>query len=136
MLTKKQVKANIARLQGGLVYRGEVTGVRQTYYVFEAEGSFFVLSFARSEAKYGSGYFNVVDAGAVEYVRSRFAGRKAVTAKDVVQRARRTAHAPTSLVALNVLYVLVALGEAEIVQQGERGELVFALRAGHKKRAA
>ncbi|HEX7061294.1 MAG TPA: hypothetical protein VF200_04940 [Woeseiaceae bacterium] len=136
MLTKRQVKANIARLQGGLVYRGEVSGVRQTYYIFEAEGSFFVLSFARSESKPGSGYFNVVDAEAVEYVRSRFAGKRAVTAKDVVHRARRTAHAPTSLIALNVLYVLVALGEAEIVQQGENRALVFAMRPGTRKRAA
>lgn len=132
MLTKRQVKANIARLQGGLVYRGEVSGVRQTYYVFEAESSFFVLSFARSESKYGSGYFNVVDAGAVQYVRSRFAGQRAVTAKEVAHRARRTSHAPTSLIALNVLYVLVALGEAEIVQQGANRELVFTMRPGKK----
>ena len=46
-----------------------VAGVRQTYYVLEAEGSFFVMSFARSEAKPGAGYFNVVDAKAVDYVR-------------------------------------------------------------------
>jgi hypothetical protein len=127
MVTKRQARKNIKRLQSGLVYRGEVTGVRQTYYVFEAEGCYFVLSFARAEAKAGSGYFNVVDAKAVDYVRERFAGDKEVTAKEVAARARRTKHAPSNLVALNILYVLVALDEAEIVREGLHQQLVFSI---------
>ena len=129
MVTKRQARKSITRLQGGLVFRGEVSGVRQTYYVFEAEGAFFVLSFALSETKAGSGYFNVVNAEAVEYVRSRFAGDKAVTAKDVANRARRTKHAPSSLVALNILYVLVALDEARIVREAAHRQLIFSLKA-------
>lgn len=127
MVTKREARRQIASLQSGLIYRGEVTGVRQTYYVFETEGSFFVLSFARPEAKRASGYFNVVDARAVAYVRDRFAGDKAVTAKDVAGKARRTKHAPTSLIALNILYVLVALGSAKIVREGAHQQLVFAV---------
>lgn len=127
MVSKRQARKNLVKLQSGLVYRGEVTGVRQTYYVFEAEGAYFVLSFARAESKPGAGYFNMVDAKAVDYVRQRFAGERHVTAKDVVARARRTSHTPTSLVALNILYVLVALNEAKIVAEGPNRQLVFSV---------
>src|ERR687898_3406736 len=60
-------RMNIRKLQQGLKYRGRVTAVRQTYHVFEAKEYFFVLSFARSKARKGSGYFNVVDQAAVQY---------------------------------------------------------------------
>lgn len=128
MFNKRQARLSISRLQSGLLFRGEVSGVRQTYYVLEAEGSFFVMSFALSESKRASGYFNIVDEDAVEYVRTRFAGERAVTARDVVARARRTRHAPTSLVALNILYVLVASGAARIVRAGANRQLVFSVR--------
>ncbi len=127
MVSKRQARKNIANLQAGLVFRGEVGGVRQTYYVLEAEGSFFVMSFARSESKPGAGYFNMVDAKAVDYVRDRFAGEKNVTAQEVADRARRTKHAPTSLIALNILYVLVALDEARIVGEGQHRQLRFSV---------
>lgn len=127
MVSKRLARKNIKSLQSGLVFRGEVAGVRQTYFVLEAAASYFVLSFALSEAKPGAGYFNVVDAKAVDYVRDRFAGKKAVTAQDVAGRARRTKHAPTSLVALNILYVLVALDEATIVGEGPHRQLRFSI---------
>ncbi len=127
MISKREARNNLVKLQSGLVYRGEVRGVRQTYYVFEAEGAYFVMSFARAESKPGAGYFNLVDAKAVDYVRSRFAGERNVTARDVAARARRTSHAPTSLVALNILYVLVALNEAEIVGEGPNRQLLFSV---------
>lgn len=130
MVSKRQARKSIARLQSGLVFRGEVAAVRQTYYVFEAEGAYFLLSFALAESKAGSGYFNVVDAKAVDYVRERFAGGRAVTAKEVAARARRTAHAPSNLAALNILYVLVALGRAKIVREGTNRQLVFSIASG------
>ena len=127
MLSKRLARKNIASLQSGLVFRGDVAGVRQTYYVLEAKGCFFVMSFARSDAKPGAGYFNVVDVKAVDYVRDRFAGEKNVTAQEVARRAKRTKHAPTSLVALNILYILVALDEAKLVGQGQHGQLRFSI---------
>jgi len=123
---------NIRTLQRGLVYRGHVKAVRQTYHVFEAEGYFFVLSFALSKTRRGSGYFNVIDAGAVDYVQQRLGGTRGVTAKDVVAAARRTRHIRTSLVALNVLYILVALGSARILRAGEHRQLFFAVRKGRR----
>src|SRR5207302_10403534 len=81
---------NIRTLQRGLKYRGRVKAVRQTYHVFEAQGYFFVLSFALSKARRGSGYFNVIDTDAVDYVQQRIGGTRGVTAKDVMAAARRT----------------------------------------------
>src|SRR5690606_24996641 len=90
MATKSELRSNIARIKSGLEFRGEVSGVRQTYYVFEADTCYFVMSFARSESKPGAGYFNIVEKSAVGYVRKRFAGDKKVTARDVHARAKRT----------------------------------------------
>jgi hypothetical protein len=119
---------NIKMLQRGLKYCGRVKAVRQTYHVFEAQGYFFVLSFALSKTRRGSGYFNVIDTGAVEYVRQRMGGTRGVTAKDVVTAARRTRHIPSTLAALNVLYILVALQAASIVRAGKNRQLFFAVR--------
>jgi hypothetical protein len=119
---------NIRKLQQGLKYRGRVMAVRQTYHVFEAKEYFFVLSFARSKARKGSGYFNVVDQAAVQYVQAHFGGKRGVTAKDVVSAARRTKHVPTALMALNILYVLVALEQATMLRAGAHQQLFFAVR--------
>jgi hypothetical protein len=124
---------NIRKLQQGLEYRGRVAAVRQTYHVFEAPEYFFVLSFARAKTRRGSGYFNVVDQTAVRYVQARVGGKAGVTAKDVVAAARRTKHVPSSLLALNILYVLVALERARIQRSGEHRQLFFSVR---KPRAA
>ncbi|MGH8222112.1 MAG: hypothetical protein ACREQZ_03980 [Woeseiaceae bacterium] len=127
MVTKRQARTNIARLQAGLDYRGEASGARQTYYVFEASDCYFVLSFAPAESTRGSGYFTVVDNAVVDYVRKRFAGEKKITAKDLVRGARRTRHIPNNLLALNIFYVLVALGEAKIVGEGPNRQLLFSI---------
>jgi hypothetical protein len=119
---------NIRTLQRGLKYRGRVKAVRQTYHVFEAQRYFFVLSFAHSKARRSSGYFNVIDTGAVDYLQQRMGGMRGVTARDVVVAARRTRHIPTTLAALNVLYILVALGSASIVRAGKHRQLFFSVR--------
>ena len=124
---------NIRKLQKGLKYRGHVAGVRQTYHVFEASDYFFILSFALSKERRGSGYFNVISMAAVDYVEGRFAGRSGITAKDVVSAARRTKHVATSLIALNILYVLVALDQATILRTGQHRRLYFAVRKGRRQ---
>jgi hypothetical protein len=123
---------NIRTLQRGLQYCGRVDATRQTYHVFDAQGYFFVLSFALSKSRRGSGYFNVVDKGAVDYVHRRVGGTRGVTAKEVVAGARRTKHVATTLAALNILYVLVALGFAEITRSGEHRQLFFTVRKGRR----
>jgi hypothetical protein len=114
---------DITDLEGGLAYRGKVVAVRQTYYVFEAKSYFFVTSFSR--AKPGAGNFNVVSKKGVEYVQRAFAGRRGITSSAVVTRARGTRNAPTTLFALNILYVLVALGAAQIERRGGHSKLFF-----------
>ncbi|HET7756718.1 MAG TPA: hypothetical protein VFK87_05640 [Steroidobacteraceae bacterium] len=119
---------NIRSLQRGLRYCGRVAAVRQTYHVFESQSYYLLLSFARARTRRGSGYFNLVEKPAVDYVRQRAGGNRGVTANDVVTLARRTGHVATRLVALNVLYVLVALGQARIARAGEHRQLSFAVR--------
>ena len=101
---------NIRSLTAGLEYRGEVTGKKQTYFVFEGRKFYFVLSFSKS--KRASGNFNLVSIDAVNYVRRNFAGRQDLTAKRLVARSRKPQYVSGALQALNILYVLVALGVA------------------------
>jgi hypothetical protein len=127
---------NIRTLQRGLKYCGRVRAVRQTYHVFEAQGYYFVLSFALSKARRGSGYFNVIDRRAVDYAQHRVGGARQVTAKDVLAAARRTRYIPNALVALNVLYILVVLRAASIVRSGEHRQLFFSVRKARQPKRA
>ena len=126
---------NIKQLQQGLDYCGRVEAVRQTYHVFQAKNAFLVLSFARAKDRKGSGYFNLIDAAAVEYVQSRLGGRSGVTANDVVQAGRRTKHITGRLQALNILYVMVALEQATILRAGANRQLFFAVRKARRAAA-
>jgi hypothetical protein len=103
---------NAKKLVQGLTYLGSVTGKKQTYHVFEGAGFFLVLSFSR--AKRGAGNFNIVDAAAVEYVHRRFAGKSGVTTGDVVKKTRQSRRVRDALAALNMLYVLAAMGRAKV----------------------
>lgn len=113
---------NIKKLAQGLSYTGEAEGMRQTYYVFSGSDFYFVLSFS---TKKRGGNFNIVETEAVEYVSQRFAGTKGVTATDVVERAKKTRHAPDSFAALNILYVLVATGRAKVDSRRAGNKLFF-----------
>ena len=112
-------------IEGGLHYCGEVEAVRQTYYVFEANEYYFVSSFRLSEKKPISGNFNLIPKVSVDYVKRKFSGYTDVAAKAIVEESKRTTHAPNALAALNALYILVALGEAEIVGKGAHQQLFF-----------
>jgi hypothetical protein len=88
-----------------------MTAVRQTYSIFEAPGLL------------------------LRTVLLRVAGKKDVTAKAVVEQAKRTKHAPNSLMALNILYVLAAIGMAEHRVAGSYGELRFSIKKGKPNQA-
>jgi len=119
---------NVKRLVQGLSYVGRADGRRQTYHVFRGDEVFFVLSFSRT--KPNAGNFNIVESDAVDYVRTRFARSSGVTAKDVVARAKRSRHAPSSLLALNILYVLAAIGDVKIDARRTGPKLYFNFRRG------
>jgi hypothetical protein len=114
---------NVRSLVQGLSYVGKADGKRQTYYVFQGRDSFLVMSF--SKTKPHSGNFNVVEAEAAEYVRSRFAGAKALTVNDVVAKGKRTRHVPSPLAALNILYVLAAMGDVAVDARRTGPKLYF-----------
>lgn len=114
---------NAKKLVQSLSYIGEARGKRQTYYVFRGNEFFLVLSFSKTKPQAGN--FNIVDSKAVEYVLSRFRGKKGVTAKDVVAKAKRSKRLSNSLAALNILYVLVSLGEAKLDTRHVSPQLYF-----------
>lgn len=114
---------NIKHLSAGLSFEGKVTGRRQTYYVFSSPKAFFVFSFSRSKPK--AGYFNMVTREAHAYVRKMTRGQQGVTSQDVNKRARTRKYIGSALEALNVLYVMVALGEAKIDQRHTGIQLFF-----------
>ncbi len=101
---------NIRSLAKGLRYCGVAHGKRQTYYVFESDAGYVVMSGSRT--KRASGYFNLVSRDAVAKIRKRYAGKKDVTAKQLATRSRG-AGVRDALQALNILYVLVATGAAK-----------------------
>lgn len=114
---------NIRSLTTGLQYRGEVEGKRQTYYVFEGKLQYLVMSFSRSKANAGN--FNVVTKDAVTYVARRFAGKQGLTAKNLHKTSRRPRLVVSHLAALNILYVLVAIGRAKIDARFHEREIYF-----------
>ena len=114
---------DIRSLAKGLTYVGEAQGKRQTYYIFEGRTHFFVMSFSRS--KRNAGNFNIVSAQAVEYVRTRFAGAKGLTSQEVAKKNRRPRLFRTALEALNILYILVAMGYAKVDQRHQATPQLF-----------
>ena len=114
---------NIKSLAGGLSFRGKVSGQRQTYFVFEGQKSFFVFSFSRSKPK--AGYFNMVNAESVTYVERLTRGQQGITAQSLYKRSRKPKHVGSALEALNILYVLVAMGSAKIDRRHKTKQLFF-----------
>ena len=113
-------------LLSDLTYRGEATGMRQTYYVFQGPQHYLVLSFSRT--KPNAGYFNIVDSEVVDYVRKRFAGEKGLTSKALHQRCSKPEHIKAPLGALNILYVLTATHQAQVDNRFHDRELHFNLK--------
>ena len=114
---------NIKSLSAGLSFRGNVSGRRQKYYVFEGKDSFFVFSFSRAKPK--AGYFNMVSTEAVDYVRRLTKGNQGLTAQALNKRSRKPKLIGSALEALNVLYVLVAIGSAKIDHRHKDKQLFF-----------
>jgi hypothetical protein len=106
------VRLNLRGLTTGLRFHGEVEGKRQHYYVLSSDRHYFVMSLSR--AKRDAGNFNLVAKPAVEQLYRRLHGQRGVTAKRVFTRTRNRRQVPTSLAALNMLYVLVATDRAKI----------------------
>lgn len=114
---------SVKSLTTGLSFHGEVQGKRQHYYVLSSARQYFVMSLSKS--KPGAGNFNLVSKSVVDQVFSRLRSQQGVTAKTVFNRSRNRRLIPSPLVALNVLYILVATGQASIFERRNSPELFF-----------
>ncbi len=114
---------DIKSLAKGLSYIGEAQGKRQTYYIFEGQKHYFVMSFSRT--KRNAGNFNIVRVDAVDYVRKRFAGTQGLTSQELAKKNRRPRLFKTALEGLNILYILVAMGEAKVDQRYQSSPQLF-----------
>jgi len=115
------MKLSVDSLTTGLQFHGEVQGKRQHYYVLSSARQYFVMSLSLS--KRDAGNFNLVGKAAVEKLHKRLRGKRGLTARLVYERSRRGV--PSALVALNMLYVLVATGRASIDQRRLAAREIF-----------
>lgn len=122
------MKLNVRSLTKGLEFHGEVQGKRQHYYVLSSARQYFVMSISGS--KRASGYFNLLSRQVVDQVHRRLRGQQGVTAKRVYARTRNRRSIPSSLAALNVLYVLVATGRASFDLRHKTKEFFFNVKRG------
>jgi hypothetical protein len=117
------MKLSVDSLTTGLQFHGEVQGKRQHYYVLSSPRQYFVMSLSTS--KRGAGYFNLVGKAAVERLYRRLRGRRGLTARMVFTRSRSRRAVPSALMALNMLYVLVATDRATLDSRRASRELFF-----------
>ena len=121
-----------SNLEEGMSYIGTVDAVRQTYYIFEATDVFIVFSL--SATRLNSGNFSLVPKKSVDYVYKCFSDYEEVSSNDVLVRAKRTKHVASTLVALNILYVLTAQARARIQSIGSHSKLLFEIGPELKRR--
>jgi hypothetical protein len=119
---------NLRALSAGLTFRGRVAGRKQTYYVFQGTGFFFICSFSRKKPKAGN--FNIVRVEAVRHVWRLVVGKQGVTSQEVHKRSRSPHLIGSALEALNALYVLVATGYAKIDRRHKGNQLFFNISEG------
>ena len=106
-----------------LSYEGEARGSRQTYHVFRGQRHFLVLSFKKNDPSAGN--FNIIQSAAVSYAEAKFHRANGITARQLLEKSRRTKHFKDRFAALNTLYVLVALKKATVSRQVQTSALVF-----------
>jgi hypothetical protein len=113
----------IRNLTGGLEYRDYVQSKRQIYYIFESKKSYALLTLSIN--KKNSGNFNIIEKKMVDYVAKLIQKKKGITSKQVVKMSKAPHLIKTSLDALSILYVLVAIGKASIDKRVKGKELSF-----------
>jgi hypothetical protein len=117
------MKLSVKSLTTGLNFHGEVEGKRQHYYILSSARQYFVMSLSAS--KRDAGNFNLVSKATVDRLYRRLRGRQGLTAKLVFIRSKNRRLVPSHLAALNMLYVLVAIGRASIDGRHRSRELFF-----------
>jgi hypothetical protein len=117
------MKLNVSNLTKGLTFHGEVQGKRQHYYILSSAHQYFVMSVSNS--KRDAGNFNLVRKSAVDQLYRRLRGQQGLTARLIFDRTRNRRLVPSSLAALNILYVLVATNRAAIDMRHKSAREIF-----------
>jgi hypothetical protein len=117
------MKLSVKSLTKGLTFHGEVQGKRQHYYILSSAHQYFVMSVSNS--KRDAGNFNLVSKSAVDRLYRRLRGQQGLTARLVFDRTRNRRLVPSSLAALNILYVLVATNRAGIDMRRKSSREIF-----------
>lgn len=113
----------IRELFTGIRYIGRAEGDRRSYYVFESDAGYLVLT-PNSDHSFT---VNIVDAEAPAVVTSRFKGNQ-LTAKRLRKGSRRPDLFGSPFSPLNTLYAMVALGHARKLKRREGKAMVFKIR--------
>ena len=78
-----------------------------------------------SKTKPNSGNFTIIQKDSVKYVAEKLSGKKNVTSSDLFHNSRKPNLIGSQIEALNILYVLVALGKAKILKKRLGSALQF-----------
>jgi hypothetical protein len=103
-----------------LPFVGQAEGERLTYYVFEGNRAYLVVS----PNSRGGLSMNVVDQETPEVISRRFGGQR-VTGRMLAQQGRRPDLFGDNFSPLNALYTMVALGRARKLKQKIGKAMVF-----------
>jgi hypothetical protein len=106
-----------------LPFVGQAEGERLTYYVFEGNHVYLVVS----PNSRGGLSMNVVDQETPEVISRRFGGQR-VTGRMLVQKGRRPDLFEDNFSPLNALYTMVALGRAKKLKQKIGKAMVFKIK--------
>jgi hypothetical protein len=113
----------IQSLLQGLPFIGQAEGERLTYYVFEGNRAYLVVS----PNSRGGLNLNVVDQEAPGVISKRFRGQR-VTGKTLAERGHRPDLFDDPFSRLNALYTMVALGRAKKLKKREGRAMVFKIK--------
>jgi hypothetical protein len=113
----------IRELFTGTRYIGKADGDKRTYYVFQADVGYLVLT-PNSERSFT---INLVDSEAPEVVTRTFKGKQLTTVR-LREKGRRPDLFGSPFMALNTLYAMVALGRARKLKRREGRAMLFKIR--------
>lgn len=110
----------ITQLFHGVRYLNRAEGDRRTYYVFEGDAGYLVVT-PNSDRSFTT---NIVDAEAPDVITRAFKGKRLTTVR-LRKSGRRPDLFSRPFASLNALYVMVALGRARKLKSREGRAMVF-----------
>ncbi len=113
----------VYELFSGIRYIGKAEGDRKTYYVFEAQSGYIVVT-----PSSGTSFnMSVVDVEAPEVISKTFK-RKRLTSVRLKHSNRRPDLFSAPFATLNALYMMVSLGRARMLKRREGKAMVFKIK--------